>query len=233
MDPRPGPARRRLGAAVASALDAADARDPAAVFEALGLFERSRTSNCDGTGLGVRDLCLVLEELGARLCEASAVRLTLEQAAAGTTWHSDAALVSTAATLVGAARRGQEVAARRAGTRTLGGRPLMERQALAHDLARRSVALDCARVGVWQAAWDLDQRNAASHRAPAALAFAAETALGVSRSACQVFGAAGTSGSAANAVYAYVHELAGAHGPLDELWREASAHRFGAVDDTR
>jgi hypothetical protein len=236
MDPQPAPAQRRLIAAVASALDADGACPDAVVetLETLCLFELFRPGNGGGIELGVRDLCLVLEELGARLCDAEALRLTHEHAiAASPTSHPDAALIGTAAALVGAGRRSHELAARRAGERVLSGRPLIERQGLAHDLARGALALDRARVGVWQAAWDLDAGDAAGHRAPAALADAAEAALRVSRSTCRVFGAAGTSASPAYAVYAYTHVLAGAHGPIDELWREAAARRFQETANAR
>jgi alkylation response protein AidB-like acyl-CoA dehydrogenase len=130
-----------------------------------------------------------------------------------------------AAHLVGVARHALVLARTRAATRRLGGRPLVERQAIAHLLARAALRLELARVEVAEAAWRHDQDDR-SGRARAlvltALALAAGAATGTTRVASQVYGAAGTSDPAVVDAYRTAHALAVAWGSSERLWRAAA-----------
>jgi alkylation response protein AidB-like acyl-CoA dehydrogenase len=96
-----------------------------------------------------------------------------------------------AALLVGAARGAHRYAMRYATERTAFGRPIAHHQALAFLIADLAIAVDVARLAVWQAAAALDRGEIAEWGAAAALAEAAEQALAVGPSAVQILGGHG------------------------------------------
>ncbi len=98
----------------------------------------------------------------------------------------------TAATLVGIAQRCLDMASAYAAQRHQFGRPIGSFQSIAHSLANVAVAVDGARLLVYEAAWFVDEQ---SGRAPglAAMAycFAAETALNASSTGLHCHGGYG------------------------------------------
>jgi alkylation response protein AidB-like acyl-CoA dehydrogenase len=86
--------------------------------------------------------------------------------------------VLTAATLVGIAQRCLDMATAYASQRHQFGRPIGSFQSIAHALADVAVAIDGARLLLYEASWSLDQdQGRAARLAPMAYCFAAETAL--------------------------------------------------------
>lgn len=131
-----------------------------------------------------------------------------------------------AAYTVGVGRRALELARERAARRVVGGTALIERQAVAHRVARAAFALQSARFEVYQAAWALEHTEAGSHLALTALAAAGRAAVGAAHDAVQIFGAAGTSRADVVAVYRAAYRAATAYGSPDRLWRAAADRRY-------
>jgi alkylation response protein AidB-like acyl-CoA dehydrogenase len=134
-----------------------------------------------------------------------------------------------AAYLLGVGRRAQELARSRAASRQLGGRPLIERQAAAHGIARCAIALEVARLEVASAAWHAERGRSWRFRVAAAAAAVVSASLHASRRSAQIHGAAGTSLPDVRAAYLIAHTLAGADGGEAALWDEAS--RLRTADD--
>ncbi|MEO6088256.1 MAG: acyl-CoA dehydrogenase family protein [Umezawaea sp.] len=270
--------------------------DPHAVWKklaAVGLVELALPVDLGGLGLGNADLCLVHEELGARLCDSRFVRgaqvvldlwepgsaavdflrrrtpavdasqvvptgaahddaqrpdAVIRAAAGDEGWQLvsevdsptvrggsavlDRDRVRAAAYYVGVARRALELAAGRTATRLLGGKPLVERQASAHRLARAAMTVELARFEVWQAACALDG-GTDDHLARTALATAVEAAIGTAHAAVQLHGAAGTSDAAVTAVYRAAYAAIDVWGPPSALWRAAANRHYGWEGDAR
>ncbi|MBB5805002.1 alkylation response protein AidB-like acyl-CoA dehydrogenase [Saccharothrix ecbatanensis] len=295
MDITLGPAQRELRGLVRDQLADVVPDDPHAVWKKLaatGLVELALPADQGGLGLGHADLCLVHEELGARLCDGRFVRgahvvldlwapdsaavaelrrrtpavdagrvvplgpaphdgprpeVVVDVADGNRRWEPatgesevdtspvsadvvDAALhrdrVRGAAYHVGVARRAVELAADRVATRLLGGRPLVERQASAHRLARAAIAVELARVEVWEAACALDA-GVDRHLSRTALATAVEAAITAAHAVVQLHGAAGTSDPAVGAVYRAAYGAVDVWGPPSVLWRAAADERHG------
>ncbi|GAA3427119.1 acyl-CoA dehydrogenase family protein [Streptosporangium sandarakinum] len=127
-----------------------------------------------------------------------------------------------AAYLVGVARRALELARTRAASRLLGGRPLLERQAVAHEVARAAVTVETARLETWEAAC----REDVSHLNFTALASALDAAVANAHVAVQLHGAAGTSHVQVTDVYSIAYRAAATWGPSSSLWRSAAARRY-------
>ncbi|MFD7921591.1 acyl-CoA dehydrogenase family protein [Streptomyces sp. NPDC059740] len=138
---------------------------------------------------------------------------------------ADRDLLAHAAVAVGTAERALVLARRRAGSRTVAGRPLIEMQSTGHRLARVAALVAVARISVRRAAQDEAAGVAAGHRAPAVAAGAAEAAFAVSHALVQVFGAAGTGDPAAIAAFEACQAAGAAAGPPAELWLQAGRRR--------
>lgn len=135
---------------------------------------------------------------------------------------ADRDLLVRAAYTIGVARGALEFAQRRAATRAVGGRRLLEQQSTAHRLARAALAVSTARLGVWSAAWWEDTEGPCGHRAPAAAATALTAAVTCAHEAVQVFGAAGTSHTEITRLYQAAYATAQTCGPPSALWRAAA-----------
>jgi alkylation response protein AidB-like acyl-CoA dehydrogenase len=136
--------------------------------------------------------------------------------------------VRTAAYLTGVARRGLELARARASGRLLGGRPLIERQAVAHLVARAAMATETAGLEVLEAACQENGAGQATHLYLTALATAMEAAITCAHTAVQIYGAAGTSCTAITEVYDTAYAAPGNWGPPSALWCDAAARRYAA-----
>ncbi|MEV3985327.1 acyl-CoA dehydrogenase family protein [Nonomuraea sp. NPDC049758] len=126
-----------------------------------------------------------------------------------------------AAYLAGVARRALGLARARGADRLLGGRPLLERQSVAHNVARAAVTAETARLEVWEAA---DRGEA--YLVLTALASALEAAVANAHLAVQLHGAAGTSCPQVIDVYGTAYAAAATWGPPSSLWREAARRRY-------
>jgi alkylation response protein AidB-like acyl-CoA dehydrogenase len=138
---------------------------------------------------------------------------------------SDRDLLARAAVAVGTAQRALVLARKRAGTRFVAGRPLIEMQSTGHRLARVGAKLAVARISVLAASRDEDSGAGAGYRAPAVAAAAAEVAFAASHALVQVYGAAGTSDDAPVAAFQACQAVAGWVGPPAELWLRAARRR--------
>lgn len=126
---------------------------------------------------------------------------------------------------LGAAQRALVLARHRAGSRFVGGRPLIERQSTGHRLARGSARIAVARATILAAGRDEDAGIAADYRAPASAAAAAEAAFACAQALVQVYGAAGTSDPAATAAFEACQSAGSAAGPAPRLWLQAGRRR--------
>lgn len=141
-------------------------------------------------------------------------------------------MVRGAAHLVGLAERALDLARLRAERRVVGGKPLVEHQAVAHRLARAALVTRAAEIGTWEAAWHHDHGTPEDHLAPAAIAAAGDAALSSVRTTAQVYGAAGTSDRTLTQLYRVVHAEAAVWGPPARLWDLAARYRFPPVEES-
>lgn len=146
---------------------------------------------------------------------------------------ADLVLLGQAAVALGTAQRALVLARHRAGTRFVGGRPLIERQSTGHRLARGAAQIAVARATVLAAGRDEDAGIAAEYRAPASAAAAAEAAFTCAQALVQVFGAAGTSDPDATAAFEACQAAASAAGPVPRLWLQAGRRRPADVPGAR
>ncbi len=146
---------------------------------------------------------------------------------------ADLVLLGRAAVTLGTAQRALVLARHRAGSRFVGGRPLIERQSTGHRLARGSAQVAVVRATVLAAGRDEDAGVAAGYRAPASAAAAAEAALLCAQALVQVYGAAGTSDPAATAAFEACQAAASAAGPAPGLWLQAGRRRGFDVPGAR
>jgi alkylation response protein AidB-like acyl-CoA dehydrogenase len=116
----------------------------------------------------------------------------------------------------------------RASGRLLGGRPLIERQAVAHLVARAAMATETAGLEVLEAACQENGAGQATHLYLTALATAMEAAITCAHTAVQIYGAAGTSCTAITEVYDTAYAAPGNWGPPSALWCDAAARRYAA-----
>lgn len=137
----------------------------------------------------------------------------------------DRDLLTCAAYAVGVARRSLEVAHDRASERVLGGRPLLEHQGTAHRLADAAVGLALARVGVWRSAGGRNEPQLGDHQLTAAVADAVTAGIACSRTAVQVFGAAGTSDPVITWLYCTAYGMTAVCGSARSLWESARDRR--------
>ena len=138
---------------------------------------------------------------------------------------ADLVLLGRAAVALGTAQRALVLARHRAGTRFVGGRPLIERQSTGHRLARGSAQIAVVRATVLAAGRDEDAGVAAGYRAPASAAASAEAAYACAQALVQVYGAAGTSDPEATAAFEACQAAATAVGPAPRLWLRAGRRR--------
>ncbi len=106
---------------------------------------------------------------------------------------------------VGLARAALEYATAYAQERKTFGKPIAAHQGIAFLLAEMAVAIDAARLLVWNAGWTADQGIRNTRQAAAAKLFAAETAMKAATDAVQVYGG-----------YGYSREY-----PVEKLMRDA------------
>jgi alkylation response protein AidB-like acyl-CoA dehydrogenase len=100
--------------------------------------------------------------------------------------------VLTGAVLVGVSQRCLDMAAAYAGERHQFGRPIGSFQSIAHSLADIAVAVDGARLLVYEASWSIDEATSRAASLPAmAYCFAAETALSAAYTALHCHGGYG------------------------------------------
>ncbi|WP_410633494.1 acyl-CoA dehydrogenase family protein [Amycolatopsis sp. cmx-4-83] len=153
---------------------------------------------------GAFEWCLAFEELGALVAGFDLPREDLLRGAAYA---------------VGVGRKCLELAQRRAGDRTVAGRPLIEHQGVAHRLANAAVELACARVGLWRTAWSRDRGKPPADRVYVATAVCVTAAVGCAHELVQIFGAAGTSEPVVTRLYRAAYGLPDVCGSPGELWR--------------
>jgi alkylation response protein AidB-like acyl-CoA dehydrogenase len=168
----------------------------------------------------------------ARSGTAAEVTAPARGAATDTPRIRDRDMIRSAAHLVGLADRALDLARFRAERRVVGGKPLVEHQAMAHRLARAAFVTRAAEVGVWEAAWHHDNGSPEAQLAPAAVAVAGDAALSSVRTTVQVFGAAGTSDSTLTDLYVTVHAAATAWGSPADLWDVAAQHCYPSVEES-
>ena len=104
---------------------------------------------------------------------------------------ADALYLSNAAELLGVMETAHELTVEYLGTRRQFDRPIGSFQALQHRAVDNLAAIEMCRSLVYQSARAIDKGTAAPGLSSAALAFAAENALGVCKSAIQMHGATG------------------------------------------
>ncbi len=134
---------------------------------------------------------------------------------------ADRDLLGRAATAVGVGRRAVVLARERAGSRFIGGRPLIEMQSTGHRIARAAARIAVARGSVQAAAREHDAGSGAHHRVLATAAAAAEAAFACARALMQVYGAAGTSEAKPVGAFEACQSAGAALGPPAELWLQA------------
>lgn len=142
---------------------------------------------------------------------------------------ADRELLVAAAYAVGVGRRCLEAAQRRASTRVIAGRRLLQHQGTSHRLARCAVDLSMARAGLWRAALAEDDGEGAGHRAPAAAAASLTAALDCAHNLVQVFGAAGTSAPDIVRLFRTAYALPALTGPVRTLWQSAGMRRLPSL----
>ena len=171
---------------------------------------------------------LELESLrGSGLRAAGASELTLREAPVAAEWSGVAAArralararLYAAALLVGVMRESADYSRRYALDRVAFGRPIAHHQALAFLIADMAIAVDSARVLVWQASWRLDSGIDADAACAAAFLEAAEEAIFVTPNGVQILGG---------------HGFMQDH-PVEKFMREARTLGllFGGVDGAR
>jgi len=99
--------------------------------------------------------------------------------------------VALAAMGVGVARAAYEFALDYAKNRKAFGEPIAQRQSIAFTLADMITDIEAARMMVWEAAWNLEQRKDATREAYLALNFTSDMALMVTDRAVQILGGYG------------------------------------------
>lgn len=142
----------------------------------------------------------------------------------------DREFLARAAVSVGTAQCALVLARRRAGTRLISGRPLIELQAAGHRMARVAAQVALARASILAVCRDQDATVSTGSRAVACAAAAAEAAYAASHALVQIYGAAGTSDPEATAAFIACQTAAGSAGPPAELWLLAGRRR---VEDIR
>ncbi|MEU3160747.1 acyl-CoA dehydrogenase family protein [Streptomyces griseoincarnatus] len=137
----------------------------------------------------------------------------------------DAARVRQAAVLIGLAEAALAAARAHVNRRLQFGTPLVDRQSVAHRLARLVGNDDGWRLLVHEAAWRFDRGENCRAVAAQALAAAAEHALDCSRLAIQLHGVRGMlAHSTAATAYRHASSEAVRLGAPRRLWREAGSH---------
>jgi alkylation response protein AidB-like acyl-CoA dehydrogenase len=160
------------------------------------------------------DLLVVLDEFGGyAVCEgidadtlrgaglraAGAAELALDAAPLRAQWIDAAgaqralarARLYTAAMLVGISRESATYSRQYALDRVAFGKPIAHHQALAFLIADMASAVDMAQMLVWEAAWRLDQGDAAAEPCATAFIEAAEAAMFVTPNGVQILGGHG------------------------------------------
>lgn len=137
----------------------------------------------------------------------------------------DRELLARAAVAIGAGQHALVLARRRAGTRRVAGRPLIEFQSTGHRLAAASARVALARAALFEAG-RCEEEGGAGHQAPACAALAASAAFNAAQVLTQAFGAAGTSDPAATAAFEACQRAASAAGPPTQLWVQAGRRRL-------
>jgi acyl-CoA dehydrogenase len=94
---------------------------------------------------------------------------------------------------LGIARRAQDIALRRASTRTAFGQPLAELGMVQQHLADSEIDIEASRSLIWRAAWTLDQGRSGAQETSIAKTFVAESVSRVVDRAVQICGALGIS----------------------------------------
>lgn len=140
----------------------------------------------------------------------------------------DRDLLALAAVAVGAGRRAVVLARERAWSRRVGGRPLIEKQATAHRLARAAAGLAMVHASLEHVCREADLGRLDGPAAPALAAAAAEAAAVASAALSQVYGAASTSDDAPAAAVVACQHAVEEIGPAALLWREAARRRPAA-----
>lgn len=153
---------------------------------------------------------------------APATPLSLDETLVGRA--RDAARVRQSAVLLGIADRAIDQARSHVNRRVQYGKPLVERQTVAHGLARLVGLGDGWRLMLHETAWLCDTGEDCRARAARVLAVAAEHALAATRQALQLHGARGMlAQSAAARAYRIASIEAGRMGPPASLWAAAAA----------
>ncbi|HEY7202600.1 MAG TPA: acyl-CoA dehydrogenase [Candidatus Dormibacteraeota bacterium] len=168
----------------------------------------------------------------ARLVFDGAAGLTLLEDGAGRALERPvaAARVRQAALLLGVARAAGRAARDRAAARRQFGRRLIEFQSVGHRLAALAGELEGVTLLVHEAAWRWDGCLPPEPSAAQALAAAAELALGATRLAVQVHGAAGMlTGSIPERAYRLAGVEATRLGTPGALWWEAGSRRLAMI----
>ena len=205
--------------AIAAELSTEEAREEpgAAGNGRTPVLRRRLREALEDPAAGEDGLAALYEEFGWALCDDP---LALEAA-------DDAARIRHAAFLTGVARRAQSLAVAYAQSRVLGGRLLIERQAVAHRLARASLRLALGKVRLRRAL-----HGGEPPASCAVLANAIELALLGSRDAMQVHGAAGLAEPRVVRAFEVANGAAYRLGAPATLWEEAVCRPARAEDPT-
>ncbi|TQN28383.1 alkylation response protein AidB-like acyl-CoA dehydrogenase [Haloactinospora alba] len=148
-----------------------------------------------------------------------------------TRWALDAARVRQAALLLGVADRALELARTHVNQRRQFGKPLVELQTVAHELARLIGAADGWRLLLHQTAWRCDRGRAEAAEPSRLLAAASEHALACARTSLHLHGVRGMLAHSTPAAAFRVASVEATR--LDtpaNLWNAAGAARGDAAD---
>lgn len=196
------------------------------------LVTRLRAAVLEGPELSISgnavDLLLDSLSMDPQLGEAvPAAVLRTRSAAEQAADAGDHHLFTCAVDCLSAAEHALVLARRRAGSRTVAGRPLIEMQSTGHRIARVAARVAVARVSLDRArqAQDTAGEAGSGYRVTAAAAGAAEAAFAASYALVQVFGAAGTGDPRAIDAFEACQVAGSAAGPPAELWLQAAGRR--------
>jgi alkylation response protein AidB-like acyl-CoA dehydrogenase len=147
----------------------------------------------EGLQVGEREKLLGINALPTFSVEFGGVRIPAEARLESLEFSQALASyqVAMAALAVGLSRAAHEYSLDYAKEREAFGSPIAQKQSIAFMLAEMATDIDAARLMVWEAAWDLDQRLDASKTAYLALTAAADTAMMVTDRAVQILGGHG------------------------------------------
>lgn len=150
----------------------------------------------EGLEIGERNKLMGLRALPTYQVTLSGVRVGIENRVGGTEGTDfrvilNRSRVALAAMAVGVARASFEYARDYAKERVQFGVPIATKQAIAFLLADMATEVDAARLMVWEAAWQIDQGNDATHAARLAKHYVDNMSLFVTDSGVQVLGGHG------------------------------------------